>query len=104
EEGKGSTFTVSLRAGHAHLPSDRVRAHRATTPVATRAAAHVQEAMNWITDMPGKSHASPPPTARNSQTASDARVARPRVLWADDNPDMRDYVYRLLTQHYDVTA
>jgi PAS domain S-box-containing protein len=30
--------------------------------------------------------------------------ARPRILWADDNADMRDYVRRLLGKHYDVTV
>jgi signal transduction histidine kinase len=29
---------------------------------------------------------------------------RPRILWADDNADMRDYVRRLLSERYDVTA
>ncbi len=29
---------------------------------------------------------------------------RPRVLWADDNSDMRQYVTRLLSEHYDVEA
>ena len=29
---------------------------------------------------------------------------RPRILWADDNADMRNYVRRLLAQQYDVEA
>ena len=29
---------------------------------------------------------------------------RPRILWADDNADMRDYVRRLLATQYDVEA
>ncbi|WP_306469195.1 response regulator, partial [Bradyrhizobium sp. NBAIM08] len=29
---------------------------------------------------------------------------KPRVVWADDNADMRDYVQRLLSAHYDVEA
>jgi PAS domain S-box-containing protein len=34
----------------------------------------------------------------------DAAAPRPRVLWADDNADMRDYVRQLLGRRYDVEA
>jgi signal transduction histidine kinase len=33
-----------------------------------------------------------------------AGVRRARILWADDNADMRDYVRRLLAERYDVIA
>jgi CheY-like chemotaxis protein len=33
-----------------------------------------------------------------------AAGARPRILWVDDNADMRDYVGRLLGTSYDVTT
>ena len=32
------------------------------------------------------------------------RSVRARILWADDNTDMRDYVRRLLSPHYEVEA
>jgi CheY-like chemotaxis protein len=44
-----------------------------------------------------------PPPARSGQTET-LSGARPRILWADDNADMRGYVGRLLAEHYDVTA
>src|SRR5271156_1086778 len=31
-------------------------------------------------------------------------VVRARILWADDNADMRDYLHRLLADRYDVLA
>jgi two-component system sensor histidine kinase/response regulator len=36
--------------------------------------------------------------------AADPGAARPRILWAGDDADMRDYVKRLLGKHYDVTV
>ena len=38
QEGKGSTFTVTIRAGYAHLPSDRLGVQLPRTLNATRAA------------------------------------------------------------------
>jgi signal transduction histidine kinase len=35
---------------------------------------------------------------------SPAGTRRPRILWSDDNADMRDYVRRLLEDRYEVTA
>jgi signal transduction histidine kinase len=108
-EGVGSTFSVTVKAGTAHLPSDRLSATRAPESTATRAAAYAEEALHWL----------PNPTSPSDPTAGSAealavstpgeRVApasspRARILWADDNADMRDYVRRLLADCYDVIA
>jgi signal transduction histidine kinase/DNA-binding response OmpR family regulator len=52
----------------------------------------MEEMESWL---PG-ADAEPPPAA--------AGPARPRILLADDNADMRRYVHRLLDADYDVTA
>jgi signal transduction histidine kinase len=79
--GAGTTFRVSLPAGAAHLPAERVG-------VGATASAFVEEALRWLPD-------SPP-----------ALVVAPgqRVLIADDNSDMRDYLRRILAPHWDVEA
>ena len=43
-------------------------------------------------------------TARLRPTVAAAVAARPRILVADDNADMRDYVRRLLAGRYEVDA
>jgi signal transduction histidine kinase len=109
EENKGSTFTVTVRAGTAHLPSDRVSAKRDLASTATRAAAYVEEALLWLpnaaalSDQLPRSEAADVVSAPNESPAISS-VRRARILWADDNADMRDYVRRLLADRYDVLA
>ncbi|HSZ78566.1 MAG TPA: hybrid sensor histidine kinase/response regulator [Chthoniobacterales bacterium] len=104
-EGKGSTFTVTVKAGHAHLSTDRLGAQRSQTSTATRAAAYTGEALGWAS---GISAPSAPGEADDCsplcEVAEEPGIARPRVLWADDNADMSDYVKRLLGDRYEVMA
>jgi signal transduction histidine kinase len=107
-EGEGTTFTVTVKAGLAHLPADRLGA-REVASSDTRAAAHWEEALQWVSDRPPASL--PPPQLDDAAGASRVRdgvegagARRARILWADDNADMRAYVSRLLGARYDVTA
>jgi len=84
---RGTTFTVTIPKGRSHLPADRVRTERALTSTAVRADDYVEEALRWL---PGDPVAVP--------AAAERRVSR--VLLADDNADMRNYVGRLLGQRY----
>jgi signal transduction histidine kinase len=86
----GSTFTVALPLGAAHLPADQV----ATTAVVAStagAAPFVEEALRWL------------PEAEPPQAEVSASI-RPRILWIDDNADLRAYVSRLLGADYAVDA
>jgi signal transduction histidine kinase len=108
EEGKGSTFTVTIKAGSAHLPPDRVGAQRAL--VSTSApAAYVEEALQWFPNevLPPdrSSHSTPIELVSTVCEGGDSPgPRRHRILWADDNADMRDYVRRLLADRYEVLA
>jgi signal transduction histidine kinase len=108
EEARGSTFTVTIQAGTAHLPPDRVRKTRELVSTATRPAAYVEEALHWLpTDVETNemlSHTAQTSIVSASPTATAIVPARPRILLADDNADMREYVRRLLAERYDVLA
>jgi signal transduction histidine kinase len=106
EEGKGSTFTVTVKTGTAHIPFDRLGAERALASPAARATAYVEEALHWL---PNTTPDPSPSGLVNVSSPPREAIAtrgdhRPRVLWADDNADMRDYVRRLLADRYDVIA
>ena len=88
--GRGSRFTVTLPKGSAHLPAEHVKAPREASSTAARAGAYVAEALGWL---PGGGTVSP--TRPHSAQ---------RVLVADDNADMREYVRRLLIDQYEVEA
>jgi signal transduction histidine kinase len=88
-EGKGTTFVVSLPFGSSHLPADRIRAASSgRSPVARAARPYVEEALNWTRPDTAA-------TSRDVGTSTEAGLAA-RILLADDNADMRDYVARLL--------
>ena len=91
-EGRGSTFTVSVPFGTAHLPADRIASGSTADLPAIRRDAFVEEALRWLPD-------EVPDTAVDTPGAG-----RPRVLLADDNADMREYVRKLLSARYDVVA
>ncbi len=46
--GQGTTFTVSIPLGSAHLPTNLVRSGRTQTAKATGAIAYVEEALRWL--------------------------------------------------------
>ena len=104
-EGHGSTFTVEMPLGSAHLPAENIeRATATTTADATAAltvtpavtavddpviAPFVREAQSWMDETGG--------TLDEPALPSDsAALAGAEILVADDNADMRNYVARLL--------
>jgi signal transduction histidine kinase len=103
-EGKGSTFTVDIMPGHAHPATGRSGA-RSLASADARAAPFVEEALHWIPDVaPPPAPPAEAPGHSHRGVGAGASSARPRILWAEDNADMRDYVHRLLVDRYDVTA
>ncbi|WP_190184186.1 SpoIIE family protein phosphatase [Streptomyces cirratus] len=107
-EGQGTRFTIRLPFGPAHLPPHALLPAAGTLPAAgpmapiaeTSAPAigepFVQEALRWLPD----EHA--PATADVDDAGSDADPlaggpqTSGRLLVADDNADMREYLTRLL--------
>ena len=108
ELGRGSIFTITIPLGKTHLPADRIAAPRTLASTGIQATAYVQEAMGWLAER-GAGEWNPEPgevilASQATSTPGAARVARPRILLADDNADMRNYVQRLLGQQYEVES
>ena len=93
EPGAGSTFTVTVPRGTAHLPAERLRAPRALASTGVSAAAYAEESLRWLADdaVPAEVQETPRPAAAGG-----------RVLVVDDNADMRDYLRRLLERHWTI--
>jgi signal transduction histidine kinase len=92
--GKGSTFVVTLRTGTDHLPKDRISAEVRREAESGGAARHLLEAEDWLR---GASISSLEATTVDPTSGA-------RVLVADDNADMREYLVRLLASRWLVDA
>ncbi|MGO4443279.1 SpoIIE family protein phosphatase [Mycobacterium sp. 2YAF39] len=101
-ENVGTTFTIRLPFGAANLPADQVAAADASRASSAVAEPFLQEALRWIPADAGTTEAS----QAHDDVTSDAGGRKPvRVLIADDNADMRDYLTRLLRNDgYEVDA
>ena len=111
EEGSGTTFTVRLPFGAARLPAEQL-----SEPLSTRATAgviaepYVQEALRWLPTEPSSTGSDLRSDVSTSATMTAVTPAgsggeRVRVLIADDNADMREYLTDLLqTSGYEVSA
>lgn len=99
EENRGTTFIVTVPRGSSHLPEDRVGAARRRKMNAAQAASFVDEAARWLPEESGEK--TPPPIAVSNEKIA---PSQPRILLADDNADMRDYIRRLLSGSYEVEA
>jgi PAS domain S-box-containing protein len=109
ELGKGSEFVVSIPFGTAHLPpaqvESRLSAERsATSPAmnAVRARPYVDEALGWLPQRDDSRREA----AKSTDDLVQPHAGRgQRIVLADDNPDMRSYVQRLLLDDgYEVEA
>ena len=99
--GEGTTFRVRMPLGMAHLPTERIKATRTLSSTGTSSQAYVQEALRWIPDAkrPAISLEDVPPVHLDPRFSASAGA---RILVADDNADMREYLYDLLSPYYSV--
>ena len=92
KESIGTAFSVRIPLGYSHLPAERLSEERERLSAAPAATPFVEEALRWLPmrEEPAND------TAGDETTRSAAADSRGRILIADDNADMRDYVARLL--------
>ena len=107
---KGTTISIQIPLGKAHLPADRIAKADSLQRSVVAARVYVEEALRWLPDsltqnsdgtllamkMPRV------PTPRDSHPR--AAVYGSRVVVADDNSDMRAYLRALLESRYEVEA
>ncbi len=108
EPGVGTSFTVSIPFGYAHLPQDQIARPSAASPGTVGAVPYVEEALSWLSKLPadplgyGRDKDQLPINSvyPNIQPVSQSQASeiqvQERVLVVDDNADMRDYLSRLL--------
>ncbi|MEH2179609.1 hybrid sensor histidine kinase/response regulator [Nostoc sp.] len=101
---KGTTFTVTLPTGSSHLPNNQISTKNPLASTSLGAAPYVEEAQQWQKEEDlwvwgrHKVAAPNPPPIKPSQFLT------ARILLVDDNADMRDYMARLLSKQWQVTA
>ena len=104
EPGTGSTFSVFLRRGRAHLPAGSEVDQPLGGTNSTTATAFVEEATQWAdVAAPGPDRPALP-AAPEAAEAAPIATALGKVLVADDSADMRSYIARLLEPRYTVIA
>lgn len=96
--GTGTTFTVRLPLGRAHLPAEQILDQPVASSNEAGPTPILQEVLRWLP--PDESDES----SRGDVSDRDAapQSSRSRVLVVDDNSDMRQYIARLLSQYFDV--
>ena len=113
--GEGSTFTATIPLGTAHLDPQRIGTPSEPALAGIDSSAFVEEALRWLpsaedTEMGRQRDTESPDVLVSGSPGlllvshSGIPVSRARILWADDNADMREYVNQLLSGHFDVQA
>ncbi len=96
ESGRGTAFTVTIPSGHSHLPDEKVRANESTHLGSRHAASFIQEASGWnVMAQPHMPESISPALPANGDETGQSHALQ-RIVIADDNADMRNYLSRLL--------
>ncbi len=101
ELGKGTTFSIAIPFGTNHLPAGSVRSAESAKAVAyptrssNQSSIFADEMSEWLPEDPGS-------MAAAKRTGLAARDSEVRILIADDNSDMREYIARLLGARWTV--
>ena len=98
EEGRGTAFHVTIPLGMAHLSPEHVKTASVEAATASRSQTFVEEALRWLPGDAGDALLDAG-AARDVPQTHSMQVERRRVLLADDNADLRDYISRMLADH-----
>jgi signal transduction histidine kinase len=91
-EGGGTTFTITIPHGTTHLPADRIG--RPDHPLVREPASRLGGVAAYVEESARMLPTTTQPTGENPA----GEKGSARILLADDNADMRDYVSRLLRE------
>jgi signal transduction histidine kinase len=95
----GTTFVVSIPLGQEHIPPGQLGGARTQTSTAVAPQAFLEEALRWLPDV---SESTDHEALLSLPKSLALGASRGRILIADDNADMRQYLARLLAEQYDV--
>ena len=97
---RGSCFTVTIPTGSGHLPSDRISEDSTELNIPSKNAdSYAKQALGWLQEPVTSATPEVFTVASPKQSSS---VPLGRILLADDNRDMRDYLEKLLSYSYQV--
>jgi PAS domain S-box-containing protein len=104
--GEGSIFTITIPKGSAHLPKDHVQNARSLDAPSRRIQPFLEEADRWLPGADGGQWSVVGGQFEDIKTDHRPPITDhcPRILLADDNADMREYVERLLRPYFEVEA
>ncbi len=104
-EGVGSTFTVTIPVGKAHLPQEHVLNMARETDSAALKGAFIQEAFSLLQDGAKIQHGDNAKVTGDITAHQDFSITKEtRILIVDDNADMRAYLSRLLEPYFSITT
>lgn len=103
---RGTTFTISVPVGTAHLPPQQVAHSHHDSRVTSIASPYVAEVLSWTSQSDPVIDLSQRREALIAHSGSPHTTDRAggRVLLVDDNPDMRTYITKLLSEHFEVVT
>ncbi|MEJ2884801.1 ATP-binding protein [Pedobacter sp. GR22-6] len=102
-EGQGSTFTVCIPAGKAHLPEKQIIEDKRDIDSSAIKGAFIKEAYSLLQDEEMNSSDAVSRTATDLNNQQDHSTDKAtHILIVDDNHDMRNYLKRLLEPYFTV--
>jgi signal transduction histidine kinase len=99
EPERGTTFTVRIPLGAAHLPAGKTGA-RQRISTSDEPEAWVNEAAGWLE----ADNEEPSGGEGDLDRFGNSSTSQSRILLVEDNADMRNYIRRLLARHWKVDA
>lgn len=100
--GQGSKFTVNIPKRYIHLPNAQPIAVAPVSSTMLTKKHYVAEALHWLPNVSYDTNLKDSTLIANKFPMGLSSENRPRIVWADDNKDLRGYVTRLLSLRYEV--
>ena len=103
-QGIGSTFTVNLPVGNAHLPKEHIHLHPQPVDTSALKGAFIEEASSLLhSGINGNMVDVSEPQQITSTGEGTEYASGARILIVDDNADMRGYLNRILAPHFNTS-